>query len=90
MAFSSAIVQQGVVGDLRYAIFTWTAGTDASGVIATGLEGVIFASAANSENFAESPKVEVNTGSAGAVSGSVKLTFADAINNTGRIYVLGH
>jgi len=89
MAFSATKLRDGIMGDLAYEVYSFIAGGDSSGVIKTGLSGVLIAIPVNDENVSEDSKVEVNTGASGAENGSVKITPADTTNGTGRIMIYG-
>lgn len=79
MAFSYTTTKITVVGNMWFACGTWTAGTDSNGTITTGLGKLVALGVTCDEAAGEAPKAELNTAS----DGQIKLTFADASNNTG-------
>lgn len=89
MAFEAVKLRDGVMGDVAYQVYTWSAGSDATGVIVTGFSGILMAIPNNGENVSEGSKVEENVGAGGAENGSVKITPADTTNGVGRILILG-
>ena len=75
MAMTYTVDDQGVWGDLRYAVGTFTmAGGDTAGVVTTGLGQVYFGLASNTTRAAGSPKVEKNT----TLPGQIKITVGTA------------
>lgn len=83
MAFSSSRAEQGVLGDLKYEVYTLTnVADDSSSYVITGLSNVVFASA-------------VNEKAAGGVinvvsrDGSTVTVDAETANDDGKLFVLG-
>lgn len=78
MAMTHTVDKQGVQGDLRFAMGTFTMGAgDSAGVLTTGLGQVHFALAANKTTAANSTKVERNTTNPGQIKITVPTNGDD-------------